>query len=303
MRDTAHIFEISLNDLHVKYKKDVLLKNYTSFKIGGPADFMVFPNDLQEIEKILKVCKEENFPFYVLGKGSNLLVPDEGYRGAVIYTGQMQKVLLENENTIYCESGASLASVCQFAMRCGLSGLEFAYGIPGSIGGAVYMNAGAYGGEMAEVVFKAVHVTRDAKVVERFFQKQNFSYRKSIYTDTDNCIFSVLLKLVPKDASVIEEKMKTYYQKRRASQPLQFPNAGSTFKRPGERLYAAALIEKCNLKGKRFGDAQVSEKHSGFIVNLGNATCKEVEMLIEDVRETVFRQTGIKLETEIRKMK
>ncbi len=239
-------------------------------------------------------------PFFILGNGSNLLVADEGYRGIVLSISKMDDSLyLENETTICCNAGAMLAKVCVFAMKNNLSGLEFAWGIPGTCGGALFMNAGAYGNEMADIIYESTHIKPDG--TKETFKKDELklSYRKSIYSEKPFVITSMKLKLTKSNSKNIREKMLENISKRKSKQPLDLPSAGSTFKRP-EGHYAGALIQECGLKGAKIGGAMVSEKHAGFVVNIGNATAQDVVSLIRLIKNRVYKEKGILLECEVK---
>lgn len=274
---------------------------HTTFKIGGPADRMLFPETEKQLAGLLQVMEAHALPWLVLGNGSNLLVSDSGIRGAVLcLSGDFRKtVLLPDGCTLRAGAGASLATVCAFARDRELSGLEFAWGIPGSAGGAAYMNAGAYGGDMKDVVTKVRHVSAVGEPGKAAGDALEFGYRKSRYTGSRDIITGVEFSLVPGDASQIAARMDDLMGRRREKQPYDMPSAGSVFKRP-ENGYAAAMIDQCGLKGRRVGGAQVSEKHAGFIVNTGGATCKDVLELVRIIQETVKARTGTALECEIR---
>jgi UDP-N-acetylmuramate dehydrogenase len=280
--------------------RDVSLKEKCSFRIGGLADLFLEPDSEEQIAALLPLLREEGIPWLVLGKGSNVLFSDRGYRGAVIHLGEnfaaMEQV---SETTITCQSGASLTALCRFAFERGLQGLEFAYGIPGSVGGAVFMNAGAYGGEMKDVLIAARHIAPDGQAGAFAGEALAFSYRRSVYTDTDYAITGATVQLQPGDKDEIRARMEDYLSRRRQKQPLELPSAGSTFKRPAGD-YASALIDRCGLKGRAVGGAMVSEKHAGFVVNRGGATCADVLGLIEVIRREVMAQTGIALEPEVK---
>lgn len=277
------------------------MSRHTTFQIGGPADRFVTVETEAQLSGILKALRQENIPWLVLGNGSNLLVSDLGIRGTVLYlSGDLKEIkLLPDGKTIRAGAGASLASVCAFARDQGLSGLEFAWGIPGSAGGAAYMDAGAYGGEMKDVVNAVTHMTPAGETVTISGEKLGFSYRKSRYTGGRDVILSVEFALEPGDPVQIAGKMEDLMGRRKAKQPYDMPSAGSVFKRP-QSGYAAALIEECGLKGRTVGGAQISPKHAGFIVNTGDASCRDVCELIEIVRKTVYEKTGTLLEREVR---
>ena len=276
------------------------LAPYTTFKIGGPAAALVKPFSEEQIAALLRICHTNGLPVYVIGNGSNLLIADEGIDGVVILLGSaFAEIRLLDAHTICCQAGASLSSVCQFAFKHGLTGLEFAWGIPGSIGGAAYMNAGAYGGEMKDVLTSCTHLDMQGNPGELSGDALSLSYRHSAYSDRNDCITTVTLLLRPGDPTEIRARMDELMLKRKTKQPLEYPSAGSTFRRP-EGNYAAALIESCGLKGVSVGDAMVSEKHSGFLINTGHATCKDMLSLIRQVQKTVAEQTGYQLECEVR---
>ncbi len=283
----------------IQYTENEAMASHTSFKIGGGADLFVCPDSADKLRTALVAAKENGLPYFILGNGSNLLVSDKGIEGAVLSTSCLKKLALINEETIFAEAGATLASLCVFAKENSLTGLEFAYGIPGSVGGALYMNAGAYGGDMSEVVASAESLSaEDFSPVTRDISDMKLGYRKSIYEETGEIITGVYFKLKKGDKTEITDAMNTFITKRKTSQPLDFPSAGSTFKRP-EGYFAAALIDQCNLKGRAVGGAKVSEKHAGFVINSGNATCQNVLDLIEIIKDTVKEKKGVSLSTEV----
>ena len=284
----------------LEHRRDVPLAPYTTFKIGGPCPVMILPHTREEVARAAALCREEGEPFFVLGNGSNVLVSDEGFPGAVIlFQRNFAEISLLDKTTVYAQAGASLMRVCAFAQQHGLSGLEFAYGIPASAGGAVYMNAGAYGGEMKDVLAYADYLDEGGAFARRENAALELSYRHSFFSGRDLAILGAAFSLRPGDPAAIRQEMDEIYARRKEKQPLEFPSAGSTFKRPAG-AYAAQLIEECGLKGRRVGGAQVSEKHSGFVINRGGATCREVRELIRQVQETVREQTGFQLECEVR---
>ena len=285
--------------LECSAEREVSMKNYTSFKVGGPAELFLSPEDAGQTAKIVRFCEKEEIPVFVLGKGSNLLVSDRGIKGAVIYTGKQCGISLVDENTVRAQSGASLAQLCTFALENSLSGLEFAYGIPGTVGGAVFMNAGAYGGEMKDVLLNSEYVSTDGTSGELDNEAMELSYRHSAYENSNLVITAASVRLAPADQNEIKSTMNDILARRKEKQPLEYPSAGSTFKRP-EGNFAGALIEQCGLKGVSVGGAQVSEKHAGFIINRGGATAADILSLIKHVQARVKAQTGVSLETEIR---
>ena len=273
---------------------------HTSFRIGGNADCFCVVRNLEVLKKTIDCCKENNIPYFIIGLGSNLLVSDEGFRGMVIkLAGDFDELSDAGENCLRCGAGMSLAGVCVYARNNSLGGIEFAWGIPGSVGGAVYMNAGAYGGEMKDIVRSVRYLDEQGNICEKSAAELDFSYRHSFFTDSSYIILDVTIELFRKNKNDIFYLMNDTMEKRKKKQPLNRPSAGSVFKRP-ETGYAAALIEECGLKGKTIGGAQVSEKHSGFIVNNGGATEKDVRELIAYVQRIVEEKTGVKLQCEVR---
>lgn len=273
---------------------------HTTFKIGGNARLVVYPKNEEEISEFVKCAKAENVRLIAIGNGSNLLVDDGGIDACVLILGEpFAEIKLIDDETIYAKAGTKLITLCRFAYENSLSGLEFAYGIPGSAGGAAFMNAGAYGGEMKDVLYKCEHIDSNGNVGALEGEELALSYRHSAYYDNGSIITGLYLKLKKGDKAEIKAKMDDLIGRRRAKQPLEFPSAGSTFKRP-EGYFAGALIEQCGLKGKSVGGAQVSEKHAGFVINKGNATCSDVLNLCKACSDKVFEETGVKLEMEIR---
>ena len=280
--------------------KDAPMKKYTSFRCGGNASVLVIPDCVETLKKIIDFCNLKSVKPLIIGNGSNLLVSDNGINGVVIKIGSdISKIELLDETTIRCEAGASLKSLCMFALENSLSGLEFAYGIPGSLGGAVYMNAGAYGGEMKDVLVSTTHIDSNGEFGELTQENLKLVYRGSAYTDNDYTIVSAVMKLKKADKKDIKEAMDDKLQKRKDKQPLEYGSAGSTFKRP-TGYFAGALIEQSGLKGYTVGGAQVSEKHAGFVINKDNATATDVINLIRDVQKIVYEKHGVKLETEVK---
>ncbi len=279
--------------------KDEPLSRHTTFKIGGKADTYVKVTSASKLSAIIRECRESDVDYMIIGNGSNLLASDDGYRGVVIrLDGDFRKIALVDEDTVYCGAGATLAALCKFAQSSGLSGLEFAWGIPGTVGGAVFMNAGAYGGEMKDVVYSVNHLTPEGETGRTEKEDLAFGYRTSVYRTNKAIITGVTLKLKKDNPDDIRARMDDYLGRRSSKQPLDFPSAGSVFKRP-EGAYAGALIEQCGLKGHSHGGAQVSEKHAGFIINRQNATAHDVKSLIREVQTKVFDETGYNLECEL----
>lgn len=282
---------------------DEPLKNHTTFKIGGNCIALIEPREVSDIVETIKICRENNIKFFVIGNGSNLLVPDEGYNGVIIkLKGEFSTIKVKGEYLIV-NSGAKLSEVYTVAYENSLTGFEFASGIPGTIGGAIYMNAGAYGGEMKDIVESVEVLDLDNfKLRELKNEELEFSYRKSIIQRKNYIVTTIKLKLQKGNKEEINAVYEDLRERRNSKQPLNFGSAGSTFKRP-EGHFASKLIEDAGLKGYHINDAWVSEKHSGFIVNKGNASFKEVMELIEYVQKVVFEKFGVKLETEVRILK
>ena len=287
------------DEIKCEYSVDVPLRDYTSFKIGGNADVIVFPDTAQKLVSVTEYANKNSIRLLVIGKGSNLLINDKGFRGVVINTCRMDKIELVDDTTIFCQCGAPLSRLCRFALENALTGLEFAFGIPGTAGGAAYMNAGAYGGEMKDVLVSCTHISSDGKIGEFQGDDLDLSYRHSIYSDDAYIILSLTLVLEKGDKDEIKSKMDDLLSRRKDKQPLEFPSAGSTFKRP-EGYFAGALIEQCGLKGYTSGGAQVSEKHAGFVINKGGATAKDVMNVINHCKKTVMEQTSVELEPEVK---
>lgn len=280
-------------------RHDFPLSRVTSFHIGGNADLAVYPADAEAFAYALDAVVQAGVPYTVIGNGSNTLVRDSGFRGVVFVTTDMRRVTIDGTRlTGGC--GVLLGSVGTNASRAGLAGAEFANGIPGTLGGAVYMNAGAYGGQLAEIVCETVCYDLDAKQVLHLDNAaQHFGYRHSVFMEKNYIILSATLQLTKDEPDAIRARMNDYLARRREKQPLEYPSAGSVFKRP-EGHFAGKLIEDAGLKGLRVGGAEVSPKHAGFIVNVGGATARDVLELIERIREKVYAMSGVMLECEIR---
>ncbi len=279
---------------------DEPMSRHTTFRIGGPADLFVVVPDCLSLQKLCVRAADCGVPLIPLGNGSNLLVSDSGIRGAVVsFGGKIKEISLCGGTWLDCGAGASLAAACRFAQAHSLTGLEFAYGIPGSVGGAAFMNAGAYGHSVSEFIISCSHIALNGKTGTFRKKELNFNYRKSRYSCGKYLITGIRFRLERGDQAQISARMEELYSRRKNRQPLDLPSAGSVFKRP-EGHYAGALIEQCGLKGRRVGGAAVSEKHAGFIVNLGGASCSDVRKLISVIQETVLRETGIRLECEVK---
>ncbi len=275
------------------------MRAHTTFRIGGSARRMAQVRSSGELCALLTLVKEEGWPYLLIGNGSNLLVSDAGIDALVIHTGRLQQIERLGEDMLYAQAGAALAKVAVFAMKHSLTGLEFAHGIPGSLGGAVCMNAGAYGGEMSHVLREVTAWLPGKGECCMTGDELALSYRHTYFTDHEGVVLGAKLQLRAGEETAIRARMEELIERRREKQPLEYPSAGSVFKRPAGR-FAGALIEQCGLKGLRTGDAQVSEKHAGFIINKGNATCADVLALIHKIQDIVLARTGVVLEPEIR---
>lgn len=284
-----------LPDLEV-YEQEPL-SAHTTFRIGGPARWFLCPKSREEGEKVLEICQTNQIIPFFFGNGSNILAADEGYDGVILSTARLTGLTLEGRE-IVAESGVSLAKLASFAAENSLTGLEFAQGIPGSVGGGTRMNAGAYGGELGGVIRWVEALDETGKTRRLSVEDCEFSYRHSIFCREKLFITSVCFALEPGDRETIRARMAELGRRRKEKQPLGYPSAGSTFKRP-EGYFAAALIDQCGLKGLRVGDAQVSEKHAGFVVNVGKATAVDVLAVICKVKAEVAAQTGVTLEPEV----
>lgn len=297
--EKSRIYQLFKDKKFGKILFDEPMKNHTSFKIGGPADVLIIPEREEEIVNAIRFCRENQIKYFIMGNGSNLLVKDTGIRGAVIKVANgFDRIEVIGERVI-CQSGALLSKVAKYALKHSLTGFEFASGIPGTIGGAIAMNAGAYGGEMKDVVSKVKAIDRNNNIVEFTNADMNFRYRGSLVGDENLIVLGVELNLQKGDYSSIEAKMKDLTERRVSKQPLEYPSAGSTFKRP-EGYFAGKLIEDAGLRGVRYGDAQVSEKHCGFVINVGEATFDHVITLIRMIQKVVYDKFNVKLEPEVK---
>ena len=277
------------------------MKNHTSFQIGGPADYFVTPAHVPALKQVIAFCRRENLPFYILGNGSNLLVGDKGYRGVVIQIFNKMGMVTPLDNLMIIQSGALLSKVANIALRHDLTGFEFASGIPGTFGGAMMMNAGAYGGEMKDVIQKVSVLDEEGKVREIALDEMELGYRTSVFAKKNYIVLEGTIALNRGDSKMIAEKMADLKEQRTSKQPLEFPSAGSTFKRP-EGYFAGKLISDSGLRGFQIGGAQVSEKHCGFVVNVGDATASDVISLMNHVVNVVREKFGVELEPEVRRL-
>lgn len=285
--------------LGCEYEEQAVMKKHTTFKIGGPAALLLYPETEVQIAAFLRCAKTQGIRLLTIGNGSNLLVSDQGIDAAVMVLDKHFSRVTVQGNRIFAQAGASLMKVCRTALEHGLTGLEFAYGIPGSCGGAAFMNAGAYGGEMKDVLVRCTHIDPNGQVGQLAGDELSLTYRHSAYYDNGCVITGLELCLQPGDPVEIKAKMEELLARRREKQPVEFPSAGSTFKRPPGQ-FAGALIDRCGLRGTAVGGAQVSEKHAGFVINTGGATCRDVLALCEKCRAEVLAKTGVELEMEIR---
>ena len=283
---------------NIAHKDNELLKNHTTFRIGGPAKRFFTPENDQEIYEIIKYCKENNERYMILGNGSNVLFSDDGFEGYIIQIYNNYNHINVQNNKIYAGAGALLSKVAATARDNSLTGMEFAAGIPGTIGGAVVMNAGAYGGEMKDIVTEVSVLEQDGKVVSYSNDEMDFGYRHSII-DSNKVVLSVTIDLEKGEKKDIIQTMDSLKEARVSKQPLEYPSAGSTFKRP-EGYFAGKLIQDSGLRGYRVGGAMVSEKHCGFVINYDNATCRDVVNLMDDVSRIVEEKYGVKLESEVK---
>ena len=283
---------------------DRVLKNepmsrHTTFRIGGPADLFLLPNTVEEIKKIREICIQEQESYFILGNGSNLLVSDSGFRGVIIQTYRNLAQIQVEEDCIRAQAGALLSGIAQAAKAASLTGFEFAAGIPGTLGGAVVMNAGAYGGEMKDVLKEATVLDSEGQIRRISAGKLAMGYRTSVIKEAGYMVLEAVISLKKGDPDQIRETMKDLTQRRISKQPLEYPSAGSTFKRP-EGYFAGKLIMDSGLRGYTHGGAQVSEKHCGFVINTGGATARDVCELMEHVQKTVYEKYNVKLEPEVK---
>lgn len=285
-----------------KVLKNVPLREHVSFRVGGPCDCMVFPSTAEETAAAAEICRAEKVPYYILGNGTNVIAPDEGYRGTVIKIGRNYSGIRCEDNRITAQAGALLSAVSNTALDNSLEGLEFAGGIPGSVGGGIIMNAGAYGGELKDVVNRVTVLDNNGKIRTVNCEECEFAYRSSVFQKSGDIVLEAEFMLNPGNPEDIQGRMKDFSRRRAEKQPLSFPSAGSTFKRP-DGYFAGKLIEDSGLKGICVGGAQVSELHAGFVINRGGATASDILELIELVRNTVYDRFKVMLQPEVRIMK
>ncbi len=275
------------------------MSRHTTFRIGGPADLFVAPENTDEIKKLIAICKEEKIPYFILGNGSNLLVSDKGYEGVVVQLYRSFNTITLKDNEIYAQAGALLSGIAAVARDGALTGFEFAGGIPGTLGGAVVMNAGAYGGEMKDVLKEVTVLTPEGEILTLQADELHMGYRTSVIKEAGYIVLEAVISLKEGDPEAIRNRMQELSGMRSSKQPLSYPSAGSTFKRP-EGYFAGKLIMDSGLRGYQVGGAQISEKHCGFVINTGNATAKDVTTLMADVQRIVMEKFGVKLEPEVR---
>lgn len=277
------------------------MKKHTTFRVGGNADYFVVPKTEKEVERIVGLCKEEGMPYYILGNGSNLLVGDKGYHGVIIQICKEMNEISVEDNFLNVQAGALLSRVGNVALEAGLAGFEFASGIPGSMGGAVFMNAGAYGGEMKDILTEVTVLDENNEVRVLKKEELELGYRTSIVAKKGYVVLSAKVELKKGDQTKIRERMNELKVQRTTKQPLEYPSAGSTFKRP-EGYFAGKLIADAGLRGFQVGGAQVSEKHCGFVINKDNATAADIIELMRQVIERVQKEFGVELELEVKKL-
>ena len=271
--------------------------DHTTFRIGGPAEVFVMPESYEQIAWVIRQCRQEAIPYFILGNGSNVLAADSGFPGIVLHLGRDFSKITREDDRLHCEAGATLARIGKFALEESLTGMECLAGIPGTVGGALYMNAGAYGREMSDIIISAECMDENGTLSTVSKEEMQLGYRTSVFQDRHCIITGMTLQLSQGKYGEIKEEMDDLLGKRRAKQPLELPSAGSTFRRPVGN-YASFLIDQCGLKGASVGDAQVSKKHAGFVVNTGKATCHDVLELCDYVKQTVQEKTGYQLELE-----
>lgn len=275
------------------------MSRHITFRVGGDADYYVTPCDEKQIAEVVALCRREDVPYYIIGNGSNLLVRDSGFRGLIVEIGSRYSNIQVDGNKITAQAGAKLSQIAVKALNASLTGMEFAHGIPGTLGGAVVMNAGAYGGEMKDVLVNVKVMDKSGKIITLTNEELELGYRHSIIPGKEYIVLEAELQLQEGDAGSIKATMEELASKRREKQPLEYPSAGSTFKRP-EGYFAGKLIEDAGLKGYTRGGAMVSEKHSGFVINYNNATAQDVIDVIRDVHDKVNEKYGVSLETEVK---
>jgi len=280
---------------------DEPLSKHTTFRVGGAADYFVLPEKTEEVRELVALCRKVHMPYYILGNGSNLLVSDKGYRGLIIQIYKNMSEIQATEEMIRAQAGALLSRVGNVALEEGLTGFEFAAGIPGTVGGAVVMNAGAYGGEMKDILYRVTVLTPEGKIKTLKKEELELGYRTSVIAKKNYIVLEAEYRLQKGDKADIRSRMNELKEKRTSKQPLEYPSAGSTFKRP-EGYFAGKLIQDAGLRGFQVGGAQVSEKHCGFVINKDNATAADITELIKQVSEKVMQEFGVQLEPEVKRL-
>lgn len=284
-----------------KIRKDEPMRTHTTFRVGGPADYFVTPETDEEIAEVIRACREYEIPYYIVGNGSNLLVGDKGFRGVVIQIFKSMNRITVDGESLKAQAGCGLAQIANAALEAGLAGFEFAAGIPGTLGGAVVMNAGAYGGEMKDILVSVTVLTKDGEKKVLSVDELKLGYRTSIIPENEYIVLGAEIQLKAGDRTEIKARMDELREQRVSKQPLEYPSAGSTFKRP-EGYFAGKLIQDAGLKGYTVGGARVSEKHSGFVINVGGATASDIQELMARVTEIVKDQAGVTLEPEVKRI-
>ncbi len=282
-------------------KENEPMKKHTTFRVGGPADYFLTPENVEQVQETVLLLKEKDIPYYIVGNGSNLLVGDLGYRGAIIQIFQKMNQIEIDGEYVYAEAGALLSKIAAKALSNELTGFEFASGIPGTLGGAVMMNAGAYGGEIKQVIQEATVLKQTGEIAKLAVDEMELSYRSSIFSKNGDIVLSAVLKLEKGNKESIRTRMDELKEQRVTKQPLEYPSAGSTFKRP-EGYFAGKLIQDAGLRGFQVGGAQVSEKHCGFVINKENASAADIVSLMEQVSDKVEAQFGVRLEPEVKRL-
>lgn len=275
------------------------MAKHTTFRVGGPADYYLIPQNVEQVRAVVALCKENGIPYFILGNGSNLLVSDEGYRGVVIQIFRNMSTITVDGDVICAQAGALLSTVAKHALNNSLTNMEFASGIPGTLGGAVTMNAGAYGGEMKDILTEVTALTEEGEVVVLKAEELELGYRTSCIKTRNYIVLEAVMKLEKGDKEKIQARMDELKEQRVTKQPLEYPSAGSTFKRP-TGYFAGKLIQDAGLAGYTIGGAQVSAKHCGFVINSGNGTAKDIMDLIRYVQKSVYEDAGVELETEVK---
>ena len=275
------------------------MKKHTTFRLGGAADYFLSPEKAEQVAKLIHICREENISYFILGNGSNLLVSDRGYRGTVIQIFKNMNDIRVEGTKLYVQAGALLSAIARKALDAGLTGMEFASGIPGTVGGAAVMNAGAYGGEMKDIIKSVTVLTKEGEMKVLDASELQFGYRTSVIKENGYVVLEAVIQLCPGDKETIQKRMEELKEQRVTKQPLEYASAGSTFKRP-EGYFAGKLIQDAGLRGYQVGGAQVSEKHCGFVINTGDAVAEDVWNLIHDVQEKVYDKFQVKLEPEVK---